>query len=720
MPYHLMKYKTGFKVMDDKGREYSKRPISEKNAKAQMKALYAAEKDGILRRVKGGGVELYNPHTGEKLLIGDGFFGDIWTKIKDIARQGVQKVQSFAKGAVVPVLSAVSDVSSMALRKNYPPKVRQTLQQYGNGLIQRMVVRRLPIEGYVEQALSFMTRGSWQTMKQKLNYDKVFHLQLIAYITPQGINDGVTNDLIPFLIEKNEVIVIAPITGTTSAKVDMNNPNAETVEVPMSGSITLQHLMDAAQQATGPSFFTYDAFNNNCQIFINNILNANGLNNSELHQFIMQDTVQILQELPSYIKPVSRIITNIAGIADRIIQGEGMNDILNGNKPAATKSSARSKRNVKMTKQEVKTPAEIRGGKMPLRGAGFFGDIWDFLGGQQKEINVRETIGDAPNAREYGLRPIEDIVNEKSSAQWKDYNEKKKAITLDRQGVSNLEGDIYEAASKRRDAKRSQLMREQGLTYSQAQRKVDKEPFYTREEDCKRYNAKGITPEYCTEYTGVKSFKQPSYTMDDMTKDGKKNWEDFTKTENGQLYQQHTGQYETARKQLENENAKIRDCNNSFGCAFKTALGNVSNVLSFIPGPIGSIAGAVSTGIDVVNTFTGQGSVMSKFITHLKMVGISPKAYLKAARAAAKANGYDPRALEFSDDGKAKFMIYDDQGKLHRFGRVGYMDFILYSHIDKEGAKKKRKAYLARASKIKGNWKDDKFSPNNLAMKILW
>jgi hypothetical protein len=720
MPYHLMKYKTGFKVMDDKGREYSKRPISEKNAKAQMKALYAAEKDGILRHVKGGGIELYNPHTGEKLLIGDGFFGDIWTKIKDIARQGVQKVQSFAKGAVVPVLSAVSDVSSMALRKNYPPKVRQTLQQYGNGLIQRMVVRRLPIEGYVEQALSFMTRGSWQTMKQKLNYDKVFHLQLIAYITPQGINDGVTNDLIPFLIEKNEVIVIAPITGTTSAKVDMNNPNAETVEVPMSGSITLQHLMDAAQQATGPSFFTYDAFNNNCQIFINNILNANGLNNSELHQFIMQDTVQILQELPSYIKPVSRIITNIAGIADRIIQGEGMNDILNDNKPAVAKSSARSKRNVKMTKQEVKTPAEIRGGKMPLRGAGFFGDIWDFLGGQQKEINVRETIGDAPNAREYGLRPVEDIANEKTSNQWKEYNEKKKAIVMSREDLSKLQGELYDRASRRREAKVREYMN-QGMKWSAAQSRAGRDPFYTQEEDCLVYNAKGITPAYCEQYTGVKQFSQPSYTLEDMKKDGKDNWDNFVKTENGQMYQQHTSQYEQARKQLENENAKIRDCNNSFGCAFKTALGNVSNVLSFIPGPIGSIAGAVSTGIDVVNTFTGQGKELpNKLALQLKMVGITPKAYMKAARAAAKANGYDPRALEFSDDGKAKFMIYDDEGKLHRFGRVGYMDFILYSHIHKEGAEKKRKAYLARATKIKGNWKDDKFSPNNLAINILW
>ena len=28
--------------------------------------------------------------------------------------------------------------------------------------------------------------------------------------------------------------------------------------------------------------------------------------------------------------------------------------------------------------------------------------------------------------------------------------------------------------------------------------------------------------------------------------------------------------------------------------------------------------------------------------------------------------------------------------------------------------------YLSRATKIKGNWKKDKYSPNNLAINLLW
>ena len=32
----------------------------------------------------------------------------------------------------------------------------------------------------------------------------------------------------------------------------------------------------------------------------------------------------------------------------------------------------------------------------------------------------------------------------------------------------------------------------------------------------------------------------------------------------------------------------------------------------------------------------------------------------------------------------------------------------------------KRKAYWSRATNIKGNWKDNKYSPNNLSINILW
>jgi hypothetical protein len=38
----------------------------------------------------------------------------------------------------------------------------------------------------------------------------------------------------------------------------------------------------------------------------------------------------------------------------------------------------------------------------------------------------------------------------------------------------------------------------------------------------------------------------------------------------------------------------------------------------------------------------------------------------------------------------------------------------------KHGDEQRRKSYLARSAAIKGDWRDDKWSANNLARELLW
>jgi hypothetical protein len=59
-------------------------------------------------------------------------------------------------------------------------------------------------------------------------------------------------------------------------------------------------------------------------------------------------------------------------------------------------------------------------------------------------------------------------------------------------------------------------------------------------------------------------------------------------------------------------------------------------------------------------------------------------------------------------------MIKTPEGKWVHFGEIGFEDFT--KHQDE----KRKQQYLARATKIKGNWKDNKFSKNNLAIHLLW
>lgn len=61
-----------------------------------------------------------------------------------------------------------------------------------------------------------------------------------------------------------------------------------------------------------------------------------------------------------------------------------------------------------------------------------------------------------------------------------------------------------------------------------------------------------------------------------------------------------------------------------------------------------------------------------------------------------------------------KYMVLDPEGKKIHFGNINYEDFT------KHGDLTRRNSYISRASNIKGDWKRNKYSPNNLAINVLW
>lgn len=61
-----------------------------------------------------------------------------------------------------------------------------------------------------------------------------------------------------------------------------------------------------------------------------------------------------------------------------------------------------------------------------------------------------------------------------------------------------------------------------------------------------------------------------------------------------------------------------------------------------------------------------------------------------------------------------KYMIRTPKGNFVHFGQLGYEDFT--HHL----STLRRNRYRTRSAKIKGDWKKDKYSANNLARKILW
>ena len=62
-----------------------------------------------------------------------------------------------------------------------------------------------------------------------------------------------------------------------------------------------------------------------------------------------------------------------------------------------------------------------------------------------------------------------------------------------------------------------------------------------------------------------------------------------------------------------------------------------------------------------------------------------------------------------------KYRIYDSKNnKWINFGQIGYEDYT--RHKDK----KRRKNYLTRTKYMRGDWKKNPYSANNLSRNVLW
>jgi hypothetical protein len=149
-------------------------------------------------------------------------------------------------------------------------------------------------------------------------------------------------------------------------------------------------------------------------------------------------------------------------------------------------------------------------------------------------------------------------------------------------------------------------------------------------------------------------------------------------------------------------------------------------------------AGKVAENLDAHSMANFQGGGKDAFMRQLADVGLSPEIYLKRARASAKREGYNPKGVSFANDGVHK-LAYTDGKRTSKFGRVGYRDFIIWKFLGSSSntpskpssatpqettsyshAIKKRATFRASHSQMKGDWKRDPLSPNNLALKILW
>lgn len=183
-----------------------------------------------------------------------------------------------------------------------PPQSRELLARIRNEPIVSLVIVRTPIESFINQALQFISGGTWQDAVRKTGYDKIFHLSLF-------INNKYT-------LHKIEVATLAegnPIKPTSQTM--PITPNSESIG----------ELIDTTLRTVGGSRFSeYNPVSQNCQDFLIDVLQSNGLLTPDAMQFIKQDAQTIFQNMPQFTAKIATAATDLGARFNRLIYGESI------------------------------------------------------------------------------------------------------------------------------------------------------------------------------------------------------------------------------------------------------------------------------------------------------------------------------------------------------------------------------------------------------------
>jgi hypothetical protein len=190
---------------------------------------------------------------------------------------------------------------------------KDTLEKYGSNPTTIITIARTPLNKLLENAINVISLNKFQELKKKYGYDELFHLSLIV-----AVRGGQK-----IVIEKNETITIEPFNFSKSIK-----PNTQYQKVPIVKLLTPNIMLENTKNKMGSyNFFHYDSFNNNCQTFIKNILESNGLMTPAARKFLYQEDVKNIgkdlnKSVFSYVPKVMKKITDFGSIVSRL-SGKG-------------------------------------------------------------------------------------------------------------------------------------------------------------------------------------------------------------------------------------------------------------------------------------------------------------------------------------------------------------------------------------------------------------
>jgi hypothetical protein len=193
-------------------------------------------------------------------------------------------------------------------------KPSSRLSEYLNSTtspVVKLEVCRKPIIKPVHRLLDTVSWGGFSRRQKKLGYDNIYHSYLLV----------TTADGKKVKLEKNHVVE-----SQTAVDSDFDN---QRFNIPLQGKhLTVRDMIETASHGNESNFYQYKGGSNNCQKFVAEVVEKNGLLPSDKESMLsrgltLQDSHHLISALPGGTH-LANAVTNAAAVADRLLHGDGI------------------------------------------------------------------------------------------------------------------------------------------------------------------------------------------------------------------------------------------------------------------------------------------------------------------------------------------------------------------------------------------------------------
>lgn len=201
-------------------------------------------------------------------------------------------------------------------RREAPPAVRKILEQNPNAKITKLQAAVVPVSKPLTSFINWVSGGNYEKKRQELGYNDINHAYLIV-----SLDNGKT-----YRLEKNHVVEMYAY--------NVNNDKNQRIDLKLNGSPELSSFLSNAEKYQESkkeehkrgNFWQYDPQNNNCQYFVDDIVQGNSeiTNKEEANKFFFQPGSGDLIDTAGKWKTHLKYVVPLATIGDRLIHGNGV------------------------------------------------------------------------------------------------------------------------------------------------------------------------------------------------------------------------------------------------------------------------------------------------------------------------------------------------------------------------------------------------------------